>query len=794
MTSTWADELSGVGLGGLCASNRIDHIARAYEQAATASPHLLRHFASKASIFRVDVHRDAIVAATSRRDVARARRRVEDAKQQLVPIVREAELDRSRAKLHQLRESEAKYNETVAAENAITKLCLRVEEMGFESMQSIETDRLRKIFDLEAWQLAAKSPADNESDGGIDSSNHGSLKPERRDSSSRGGFDDPSVFIRKLSTSFAFGTSSNGPHDAEDPPSSTLDSIPEDVLALREKSHAPEKLHQIGRLYKSVDTAIQSLSKFADTSIPSDNCCLPDVYSPVWEYFETEKERALALITALRDLCSRLEQQRNILERNEASWKQLCDASRSPPLRQRSCSWDKGVNRRPEIDAFQIPTKELVELSSDAFRRSAAEVMTLLERDDTTRKELEVVIEATTACPFEPEQLTKDQIDEAIQQWSKKLQADCQKRLQPLEHEVWLSDSLKQSIREVTPPPSPVSTVLYTEQTTASWLSSMIYDSSDSLFGMKRTREHLKPDAIDTETKIFRDLCGVSEGASVIRSVACSCQQSFGRLFLLHSSLVFVSWKGRKFAIDKVNDVHALATSSNGGYDTGGDIVVNGPKESCRFSHVLYVEAAVELIEAARDAVDKDEAARKLAYDGHESTGGSDDGEVYCAEDRIVSSMVPILSGQLHGVSIQDYYEKIWSESTPFYKPWLEQDCFDVSLDVWTVEPITNQWCGESYQRHRCVRFKFRRRTHLSIGPPIANVKQVTSMQVRFLHDALVRAQTTCIVTDSLLPDGRALKMCRANDNGVRRHTLRRLFHGRDSLGCPGHGCIGHYD
>lgn len=97
-------------------------------------------------------------------------------------------------------------------------------------------------------------------------------------------------------------------------------------------------------------------------------------------------------------------------------------------------------------------------------------------------------------------------------------------------------------------------------------------------------------------------------------------------------------------------------------------------------------------------------------------------------KDPIIQKMDPIFSKKLKGVSIETYYEKGWSDKVnPLYSPWLERKgSFDVLVTEWehSDQGFENKWSGEKFHQKRTVKFKFKRTTHLYIGPPIAGVTQ----------------------------------------------------------------------
>ena len=136
--------------------------------------------------------------------------------------------------------------------------------------------------------------------------------------------------------------------------------------------------------------------------------------------------------------------------------------------------------------------------------------------------------------------------------------------------------------------------------------------------------------------------------------------------------------------------------------------------------------------------------------------------------DSVIQKMDPIFSKTLTNVSIEEYYLSGWSEEdTPLYGRWLKRKgSFDISVGDWehsgTEKGFENVWSGETFPlkrvrlsfllflwllmsiingrlltifslftpyqfflfAHQVIRFKFKRTTHLYIGPPVASVTQ----------------------------------------------------------------------
>jgi len=72
--------------------------------------------------------------------------------------------------------------------------------------------------------------------------------------------------------------------------------------------------------------------------------------------------------------------------------------------------------------------------------------------------------------------------------------------------------------------------------------------------------------------------------------------------------------------------------------------------------------------------------------------------------DSLLEKMDPIFSKTLKNVTIEDYYNRGWSEETPLYGPWLEKKgSFDVSVGDWehSSEGFENSWSGEIFTQRR---------------------------------------------------------------------------------------------
>jgi len=125
--------------------------------------------------------------------------------------------------------------------------------------------------------------------------------------------------------------------------------------------------------------------------------------------------------------------------------------------------------------------------------------------------------------------------------------------------------------------------------------------------------------------------------------------------------------------------------------------------------------------------------------------------------DKVIKKMQTVLSRTIKGTPITDVYEKIWSEGIktsekPFYGPWLKTEgCFETQLGDWEFasddQGFLNPWDKERYTQKRLIKFKFKRTTHLYIGPPIANVIQQQYCRVEGNDKCVV---TMCVTFDGI--------------------------------------------
>jgi hypothetical protein len=212
-----------------------------------------------------------------------------------------------------------------------------------------------------------------------------------------------------------------------------------------------------------------------------------------------------------------------------------------------------------------------------------------------------------------------------------------------------------------------------------------------------------------------------------------------GRCFTTSDSLYFLAWDYKKFVL-KLEDIVSVE-HDKGFMGTSSDnaIAVTYRSEGSNsvFS-LLRLESGDQTLSHLQSLLDsKTQAKRMISSPVVRSV--SDLSPV--PPDELLREMEIVVSKSIRNVSIKSLFEKIWEDPAggkSFYGSWLdEEECFEITVGDWEVakpnESFTNPWCckkGETYSHQRLVTFKFKRTTHLYIGPPIAFVKQKQYIRV----------------------------------------------------------------
>jgi len=248
----------------------------------------------------------------------------------------------------------------------------------------------------------------------------------------------------------------------------------------------------------------------------------------------------------------------------------------------------------------------------------------------------------------------------------------------------------------------------------------------------------------------------------VLDSFACSFRDKshklpfqYGRVFVTSGRIIFNSWTGKKLNLrwSDVLDLELTSSFMNSADDT---IMVTSRKSSTEEAYVLLGgfidrEQAMDVFKKLRGAVEEETAAQPTsrATTVDKSIVPSIGDQV--PPDNTLRKMDKVLNRHLRGISIERFYEIAWSEGNgtnekPLYGPWLGKHCFDVDVGDWEIKPVVGPWCGETYQQKRTITFRVKRKTHLYIGPPIANVKQT--------HYCRVEGNDKCVLGMTVEFDG----------------------------------------
>ena len=221
-----------------------------------------------------------------------------------------------------------------------------------------------------------------------------------------------------------------------------------------------------------------------------------------------------------------------------------------------------------------------------------------------------------------------------------------------------------------------------------------------------------------------------------------------GRMFATSSSCCFVGWAGKKIVLQWKNVSRVEKEVTFYGLVPNAVLITCDDGNDYLFGSFLYREEAFNLLNrlsiVARSVVELNE-------------GGSRE---ILQPDFTLSKMQIIINENLAGVTIDQIYRTCWtrqeeevngtSKSDDFYANWLNEQKvnFDIDVGCWEENEggFINEWCGEKYTRKRLVRYKFKRTTHLYIGPPVANVTETQFSRIE--------GNEKCIIASNVKIDG----------------------------------------
>jgi VAD1 Analog of StAR-related lipid transfer domain len=212
-----------------------------------------------------------------------------------------------------------------------------------------------------------------------------------------------------------------------------------------------------------------------------------------------------------------------------------------------------------------------------------------------------------------------------------------------------------------------------------------------------------------------------------------------GRCFTTKDKLFFLAWDNKKFNL-KWEDILSVEFEKGFmGSANDNAVAVTYQSEGSESTFTLNkLESGDKILSHLQDLLNaKTKTERSIISCGDGS--GNESSPV--PSDELLKEMEVVVSKLLKNVSIKSVFENVWEDPVgkkSFYEAWLEEEeCFDITMEDWEVAkpdaPFRNPWCstkGETYTHKRLVTFKFKRTTHLYIGPPIAFVKQMHYLRV----------------------------------------------------------------
>lgn len=473
---------------------------------------------------------------------------------------------------------------------------------------------------------------------------------------------------------------------------------------------------------------------------------VPSINQAVEEILQAEASAALELAVALAKLQHdvRIEPLESALLRDEATWRQLCGATRVS--RERTTSVDSAKrsiaalmmdDSKKSDGVLDAPVKSKVTaLSFEAYQTSARTVLGLCDEIDLESLRSSINDAANVDYPDrEPLRVSTEEIHRALDTWAEEERI----KVDP----GWPGDPLTEDmIKASTTADVPLSAksvinLPKSDTNPPKWLTPLMSGSDNILRKMMKKPSSLQSGdrEISPETSLLVQYFwpeDVDEASVVLlKSFSCSFREKsapwptqYGRLFCTQSKLVYCSWSRRALTVPW-QDIDVLEPTEN---TMNSDALTLQYKREGSEDSAVFVFAGVHkrdevlelYVELKKKAKEQHELSRKSIKTPPSGAAGTD-------ADAVLGRMEHILTKRMSDISIQDLYQTVWSEEKPFYKPWLERsNCFEVQMGSWVEEPnIVGPFCKEAYSKKREIHFKFKRTTHLYIGPPVANVKQV---------------------------------------------------------------------
>jgi hypothetical protein len=268
-------------------------------------------------------------------------------------------------------------------------------------------------------------------------------------------------------------------------------------------------------------------------------------------------------------------------------------------------------------------------------------------------------------------------------------------------------------------------------------------------FRKRRRRRYRKASGRGTSADLFlsyfwsdkHDIDKPSEGVNSIY-FPCSLGEmdnmldfSYGVVFLSETTIWFSSWKGKRVLLQmgpEINRLELVTVSWKSSREFIRVFVQNADdKETILIlgTHgILRTQQAFELLTDSVNrakmkfkTIENEKVQRRLSSVEGKSMGDIETKAVL--RDKVLERMDTVLSRHLNNISVQRFYEVVWEKS--LYETWLKETCMDVEVGSWDPQKCQNPSDKEQYDQKRSVQYRVKRKTHLYIGPPIAEVRQV---------------------------------------------------------------------
>ncbi|GAX10622.1 hypothetical protein FisN_14Lh129 [Fistulifera solaris] len=208
---------------------------------------------------------------------------------------------------------------------------------------------------------------------------------------------------------------------------------------------------------------------------------------------------------------------------------------------------------------------------------------------------------------------------------------------------------------------------------------------------------------------------------------------SYGVAFLSETALWFSSWKGKRVSLHmgpEINRLELKAVSWKSSREfirvlvqnTDGKVTMDfGTHGFLRAQQAFEILTdSVNRAKVKLKVIENEKVLRQISHVEGTSTGDIETKTIF--PDKILERMDQVFSRHLNNISVQRFYEIVWEKS--LYETWLKETCLDVEVGSWDPTKCQNPSDKEQYDQKRSVQYRVKRKTHLYIGPPVAEVRQ----------------------------------------------------------------------